>query len=91
VATLDISLQRTITDRDNTEMVVPLSCPLVPGIADPQGDPIHGKEFVDNDRFEYFISAVFSISGFFFAIGPPAALPPGKVVFETFEIDCIVA
>jgi hypothetical protein len=68
-----------------------LSCPLVPGIADLQGDPTPGKEFVDNDRFEYSIGALILMSGFFFVIGPPPVLEQGEVVFESFEIECIVA
>ena len=91
-AALDISLQRTVIDRDIPELVVPLICPFVPGIADLQGDPIPGKEFVDNDRFKYFVSAAFSMSGVKFSgLGaPPMVVQQGKVVFESFEVDCIV-
>jgi hypothetical protein len=31
------------------------------------------------------------MSGFFFVIGPPPVLEQGEVVFESFEIECIIA
>jgi hypothetical protein len=71
-----------------------LSFPLATGIADPQGHPIAGTEFVDNDRFKYSVEAVFLITR-------PPSIPgplqlafkvhPGIVVIESFEVDCIVA
>jgi hypothetical protein len=85
--TLIISLIRQDINGNNDEIVVGLSSPLVPGIADPHGDPIPGTEFVDNDRFKYLISAVLVISG----LGPPLDLQPGMAVLESFEIECIVA
>jgi hypothetical protein len=88
--TLNIGLRRQDINGNNDEMVVRLSRPLAPGIANPQGDPIPGTEFVDNDRFKYFIEAVILLSGFFFVIGGPPVLQPGEVVFESFEVECIV-
>jgi len=89
--TLNIRLMRQDINGNNAEVILNLSCPLVPGIADLQGDPTPGKEFVDNDRFKYSIGALILMSGFFFVIGPPPVLEQGEVVFESFEIECIVA
>ena len=64
------------------------SLPFVPGVADLQAGPVLGKEFVDNDRFRYFVLAEFATSD---QTTPPKLVPQGIVVLESFEVDCIVA
>ena len=83
--TLIISFGRALTTGDGGN-IVQLSCPLVPGIADLQGDPNPGTEFVDNDRFKYSLEALILITG-----PPDVQLQPGMVVLESLEVDCIVA
>lgn len=86
---LNISLQRTGIDGNNSEPIVPLSCPVVPGAKEPQGDPVLGKEWVDIDRFKYFVSAelVYTVD----ISQSPSIIPLGKVVLESFKVECIVA
>jgi hypothetical protein len=95
-ATLNITLNREDIGGKQGDTVVALSFPLVPGIADQQGDPIAGMEFVDNDRFKYSVEAVLLITrpnvpeppG----VPPPdITLQPGMVVLESFQVDCVVA
>jgi hypothetical protein len=94
--TLNITLNREDIGGKPGDTVVALSFPLVPGIADQQGDPMAGTEFVNNDRFKYSVEAVLLITrpnG----PGPPGVPPPditlqpGMVVLESFQFDCVVA
>jgi hypothetical protein len=85
---LMISLDRIALDTNNSEPVVQLASQFLPGSRDLQADPNPGREFVDNDRFKYFVDAEFTINSDFLV---PVLVPPGMVVLNSFHVDCIGA
>jgi len=92
VLSVEVTMLITLSRGAGGDNVVALSFPLVPGVANPQGDPIGGKEFVDNDRFKYSVEAVLLITQPPSTPGTlgPDTLQPGMVVIDSFQIDCIV-
>jgi hypothetical protein len=86
-----ISLQRVGHDAGPSTPVFETVVQLVPfpqNFLDPQGFPIVGTEFVDNDRFSYSILAELFFSN---PTESELLIPEAMFVVKTFQVDCIVA
>jgi hypothetical protein len=85
---LTINLERIALDTNNSEPVVQLLRLFVAASPDPQAVPNPGREFVDNDRFTYVVSAEFTVVN---PIDPTIFVPAEMVVLNSFQVDCVGA